>query len=588
MVAGVHAELTADGSSIVLAFTGDDFDLDAAAKALKRLTALTEPTDPPSGMRTVAATWANVTQLAHTFNSGTLGYWLPRPRLREWITQEFLRRCDPGQLRTGPGVPGRDDLLARVYQVDAARMIGAIGKFLLFDDPGVGKTVSALLGLREREARGHDIFPVVIVVPSWDVGDVWARHIAEWCPSWPEPVMHGGPARNVLRWEPGVLITTYATMRRDAADARGPLVRLRAKTVVADEVHLAKNPESKQSLALRRVAKHAGTVVALTGTPITRDTGDIYPVLQAMDPASWPNKGQFTKRYLDTHDNGYGEKVEGLKALAEPEFRAVLAGQYRRCAKADVLSQLPPKVYSVRRIEIPPAWRKAYDSMQQDMLAELPDGEELPVMSVLAQLTRLGQLAASACDVTVTYESDPETGELRKRYDVQLKAPSWKANALLGVLAERPGQQTAVFTVSKQLADIAGTACAEAGYRCGYITGGQSKASRRHDIDAFQAGELDVIVATAGAGSLGITLTRASTGVFLQRSWQLDQAIQPEDRMHRLDDIVMKHEQIEIIDVVAKDTVDERVRELMRVKGGHLGQLVQDPRIVRGLLGGLK
>jgi SNF2 family DNA or RNA helicase len=584
VTAGVYAELSQDEQQIVLAFTGSDFELDVAAKALKRLTALTEKTAVP-GMRTAPATWATVTQLAYTFNSEITGRWLPRPRLRAWIEAEFLRRCYPGDLHLW--LPDLE-LKPRPYQADAAAMIGAQGKFLLFDDPGTGKTASTILGLLERRARGHEIFPLVIVVPSWDVGDVWARHIATWAPDWPRPVTYGGSDRFAQPGHGGTYITTYATMRLDAADARGPLVKLKAKAVVADEAHLAKNSSSLRSQALKRVAFHAGTVVALTGTPVTRDTGDVYPLLEAMDPLSWPSRERFAKRYLDTSDNGYGEVVEGLKARAEPEFRAVLAGQYRRVAKADVLAQLPPKIYSVRRIEIPPAWRKAYDSMEQDMLAELPDGGELPVMSVLAQLTRLGQLASSACDVAVTEEPDPVTGELKKHYRVTLRAPSWKAESLLGVLAERPGQQTAVFTVSKQLADIAGAACEAAGYRVGYITGGQGKKARAAAIDSFQGGQLDVIIATAGAGSLGITLTAAGTAVFLQRSWELDKAIQPEDRLHRLDDLVMKHECIEIIDIVARSTVDERARALMRAKGNQLGRLVQDARLVRELLGGLK
>lgn len=603
----VHAELSADEKSIVLAFTGDDYELDAAAKALKRLTALTEPTDPPSGMRTTAATWATVTQLAFTFNGGPLGQWRPRPRLRAWIEAEFLRRhvvtAYPADVLMPAG------LTPRPYQYEGAAMIAATGKVLLFDEAGVGKTCSTLLGLKARQLT-HDIFPLLIVTPSWDVAQVWADHIREWAPEWPEPVMYSGPERAALldgqsagkngnRFNSGaaagergansvppvtILITTYATMRRDAADAKGPLVRLKARAVVFDESHGLKNENSKQSLAGRRVAAHAGTFVALSGTPVTRDTGDIFPVLAAMDPASWPSRERFVKRYCETSDNGYGETVEGLKALAEPEFRALLAGQYRRVSKADVLPQLPPKTYSLRRVEIPPEWRKSYDAMQEDMLAELPDGSEISVMSVLAQLTRLGQLASSACDVEVSMRVNEKSGELEKHYTVTLRAPSWKADALLGILAERPGQQVAVFGVSKQLVLIAGEACEKAGYRCGYITGGQSKGSRRDSIAAFQAGEADVILATAGAGGLGITLTAASTVVVLQRSWELDKAVQIEDRAHRLG----QRHVVEVIDVLAKGTIDDRVRELMRVKGRMLSEIVGDVRLVKELLGGLR
>lgn len=930
MTAGIYAELTADEQEIVLAVTGDDYQLDRAAKALHRLTMLARPTREPAGMLTLPCSWAAVTQLAFTFSSDSVGRWLPQARLRAWITAEFLRRHQSRAYPADVLIPA--GLTPRPYQYEAASMIAAAGKFLLFDDPGpqplsarvltpsgwttmgaiqpgdevigtdglphhvlktydkgvrpvyeitfsdgartrasadhnwavrtyqmqagtsdkhqvnnraheyrlsrgqrwlvkktselkssgslvnfipvaspvefakqelplhpyvlgallgngglshgvpkdglvqfttsreefaglvglyteirkrgnglqwgvhagkevhalglagkksrekfipdsylrgsreqredllnglmdsdgrvsvrpgrrtrlqwsttspvlrnqftelvrslggtarvmhederkastcwtlslelppevrpfqvsykagpaqsarteparavhsvepagsehvkcllvdapdhlyitdnyvvtsnCGKTVSTLLGLKARQLT-HELFPMLIVVPSWDVGDVWARHIKEWAPDWPEPSMYGGSNRSLFDLS-GINITTYATLRIDAADARGPLVKLKPKAVVLDEAHYCRNEKALRTHAVQRVAAHAGTFVGLTGTPVTKDTGDIYPVLAAMDPASYPARKRFVDRYLDTSTNGYEESIDGLKALAEPEFRTVLQGQYRRVAKADVLPQLPPKIYSVRRVELPAEWQRAYDSMEQDMLAELPgDGGQLPVMSVLAQLTRLGQLASSACDVAVRTELD-EYGAETKHYDVTLKAPSWKADALLGVLAERKGQQVAVFANSKQLVMIAEQACAKAGYSCGLITGGQPKKARQQDIGQFQAGELDVILATAGAGALGITLTAAGTAVMLQRSWEFDKALQPEDRLSRLDDIVLKHDCLEIIDIVAKGTIDQRVRELTRSKGMQLGQLVQDPRLVRELLGGLK
>lgn len=578
MTAGVFGELTADGSRIVLMVSGDAHELKQAAAALRQMTPLFTPTQPP-GALSVPLTWAAVTQLAHTFTASShLARWVPGPRLTDWIIAELSRRTASG----GCGVKLPDGLEPRGYQREGAAVIAATGKALIFDSPGCGKTVTTIVGLLERQARGHEIFPMVIVVPSWDVADVWARHVSQWAPAWPRPNAYGGKDRR-LGWG-GVAITTYATGRRDAADASGPLVRLRAACVVADEVHLARNSRSQQSQALRRMTAHAGTFVGLSGTPVTRDTSDIYPVLEAMDPPAWPDRQRMVKRYCMTSDNGYGESVQGLSPMMEPEFRAVLLGQYRRVAKEDVLAQLPPKVYSTRRVQLPPDWRRAYDQMAADMLAELPDGTELEVMSVLAQLTRLSQLASSAADVEVTLEHDEATGEERKHYTVTLRAPSWKVDALLEVLAERKGQQCVVFSVSRQLAGIARAACEEAGYRCGAVTGGQGKRARQADIDAFQAGQLDVMIATVGAGSLGITLTSAGTAVFLQRSWQMDQSLQAEDRLHR---IGQEHGSVEIIDVIAKDTVDDRVRELLREKSGQLAQLVQDPRIARELLGGL-
>ena len=186
-------------------------------------------------------------------------------------------------------------------------------------------------------------------------------------------------------------------------------------------------------------------------------------------------------------------------------------------------------------------------------------------MDTLTRLTRLSQLASSAADVRIEQVLDKVTGELvldeltgepKTRQVVTLRAPSWKAESLLGIIAERPGQPVAVFAESRQLAMIAGQYCEDAGLRTGYITGvgdGITQGTRKRDREAFQAGKLDVIICTAGAGGTGITLTAAGTVVMLQRSWQLDLAIQPEDRAHRIGQLA---DHVEIIDIVAKGTVD--------------------------------
>ena len=251
-----------------------------------------------------------------------------------------------------------------------------------------------------------------------------------------------------------------------------------------------------------------------------------------------------------------------------------------------MLAELPPKVYSVRTVDLPPAWRKVYDDLEGQMLAQLPDGGELSVMTVLAQLTRLSQLASAAADIEVTTETVEVDGLLEERQHtkVHLKAPSWKVDELLEVMAERPGQPIVAFAPSRQLMMLAGAAAKGEGYRVGYVVGGQTAKERTANVDAFQGKELDLCCVTTGAGGVGLTLTAARTAAFLQRPWSLVEALQSEDRLHRIG--AECHDSIEIVDIVAKNTIDSRVRTILRERAGALSELVQDPRIVAELLGG--
>jgi SNF2 family DNA or RNA helicase len=337
---------------------------------------------------------------------------------------------------------------------------------------------------------------------------------------------------------------------------------------------------------VRRLAGKASNFIGLSGTPITHHPADLWPALVCLEPGAWPSRERWIERYCLSVQGDYSSTVLGLNPHSEQEFRNTLMGRHRRVAKADVLTELPPKIYSVRTVELPAEWRKAYDSMEADMLAQLPDGEELSVMGVLAQLTRLAQLASAPADVEVTTEVVEEDGLLMEKQHtkVHLKAPSWKVDALLEVMAERPDQQVVAFAPSRQLMVLAGAAAKKAGYRVGYIMGGQTPAERTGYVDAFQRGELDLICVTTGAGGVGLTLTAARTAVFLQRPYSLVEAMQSEDRLHRIG--AERHESIEVVDVVARKTIDSRVRAILKERAGQLSDLVQDPRVVAELLGG--
>lgn len=575
--AALHGELTADGAQIVLIGTGPDHAIARMAQLIQLLTPLVKPSNPP-GALVLPATWAAVVQLSHMFGAT----WRPGPRLLAWLRDELLRRTPSGgTLCTIPP----EGLTPWPYQVDGALMIAATGRALLFDDPGTGKTITTILGLVERWAMVAErtaVTPIVVIAPASVVGP-WVEAWRTWAPQWRAVAWRGSPdRRRRLAGTAEVYVTSYDTARMDAAKG-GPLDQLRAKSVVVDECHLIKSSHAARSVAARRLAKRAENFVALSGTPITHHPGDLWPTLEALAPLAWPSEEWWKARYCLTMPGDYSARVIGLNTATEAEMRATLLGQHRRVAKADVLTQLPPKVYSVRSVELPAAYRKSYDQMEAAMIAELPDGAELSVMSVLAQLTRLTQLACAAADVTVVTETSAD-GTESDHVQVRLKAPSWKVDALLEVLAERPGQPVVAFAPSRQLMTLAGQQATAAGLQVGYVVGGQSMRERTETVEAFQKGKLDLLCVTTGAGGVGLTLTAARTVVFLQRPWSLVEASQAEDRCHRIGS--EQHDSIEVIDIVAANTIDARVRAALYDKAGQLAELLQDRRIVTELLGG--
>lgn len=573
----VVGELTADSSAIVLVAQGPELEQAAAQMRMELLTPLVKVAAP--GALTLPASWAAVVQLSRELGPA----WHAGPRLTAWLTgQVIARTMPPTELAVTPP-PG---LAPRSYQTAGACMIGATGRALIFDEPRTGKTVTTVLGLVERHAAGHPVLPVIVVCPA-AVIDPWVEHVNAWTP-WRAVAWRGTPkTRERLTGTAEIYVTSFETCRRDAHTTKAhlaPLIALGARFVVVDECHRIKDQTTGQAKAVRRLARRADGFVGLSGTPITHSPADLWPSLDAMQPGAWPSRERWVTRYCESIPGDYSSKALGLAEHREPEFRQTLLGQYRRIARADVLAELP-KAYTVRTVELPPEYRIAYDAMAADMLAELPDGGQLSAMGVLAKLTRLAQLSSAAADVHTEIRTEDVDGFLVERQvqTVTLKAPSWKVDELLAVMAERPGYAFACFAPSRQLVMLAGAAAKAAGYRVGYVVGGQSAADRTAAVKAFQAHELDLLCATTGAGGTGLTLHAADALVFLGRPWSLVESMQAEDRAEGRED---RERGTEVIDIVARNTIDTRVRRVLRERAGTLAELVQDPRIVAELLGG--
>lgn len=521
----------------------------------------------------LALTWANLLQLSRTLPGAVWD-----AELEAWALEQVQARSASGEPISYTPPAG---LVPYPWQAEAAGMFARVGGNLYSDDPGTGKTVSALLAIMERELRHPgDALPALIVAPA-SVCSSWLSAIDAWLgPSWLRAVDHRGPRRSVDRirqYSPELVVTSYDTMTRDV-DA---LAKIAWGTLVLDEHHLIKNRKAKRTQAATKLGGKTRHAIALSGTPLTHSPDDVFATLRVLDPQTWPDHDRYVSRYCDTVPDDYGEKVVGLRADRAGEFYAAMAGSWRRVTKADALPFLPPKVYGRRTVTMPPKWRKAYDEFAATMTADLPDGSALDVMSVLTQLTGLMAMTAGPCRVEYEPNADPEKPD---HVHVYLEPGSWKVEALAEVLAERPDQQVLVFSPSRQLIELAAARLEADGVSFARVVGAQTPRTRDAEVAAFQAGQRRVMLATTQAGGVGITLTAASTVVFLSRPFSLVDALQAEDRAHRIGS--ERHESIEIIDIVTENSIDQRVAAILRERGQSLAEFLAGAHgsTVRGLV----
>jgi SNF2 family DNA or RNA helicase len=492
------------------------------------------------------------------------------------------------------------------FQRAGVKFLSTVRKALLLDEMGTGKTIQGIYTLRTLDEQSEDVFPALVVCPN-SMKSTWVREFGNWWPSARVAMLDGSKAKRlkvieaVKAGEVDVLVVNWEGLRGHSKLAGygstelkgcsncGPsagdpkscqrcpreLNEIAWTAIIADEAHRAKDPKSQQTRALWALATDATTIrIAATGTPIADAPDDLWPSLHFLDQKAWPSKTKYVDRWCLASFNPFGGMtVVGLKPETKAEFFAITDPMTIRRPKSLVLSQLPPKQYQTRYVDMQPKQAKAYAQMRDEMIAEIENGERVFALDPIVRLTRLSQFASAYAEMV------EENGEPK----VRLTAPSNKIDAMMEIIEELNGKPVVVFAQSRQLIELAAERLERAGISYSMIVGGQSAPVRETNIKRFQVdGHSQVMLATIQAGGTGLTLTRADTLVFLQRSWSMIDNSQAEDRVHRIGSEV--HDSVNIIDVVSNATVEIGQREALTAKSERAQEFVRDKELLTTML----
>lgn len=544
--------------------------------------------------------WASYLALINTFKTSLdVG-----PSLRTWVESELENRINPALYwKSQSDAPGIDGLYS--FQKVGVQFMTTAKRVLCCDDLGLGKTREAIATVMQHYINGTDPFPILVVAPN-STKKGWKREFETVWPGLTVNIIEGTAAKKKkLFTEPAhVLIMNWESLRSHSRLApygntalkkcqehggKDPKITptkcqvhprelnsIDFNTVIADEVHKAKDGSSQQTRALKYATGNADIRIGLTGTPIANSLVDLWSILNWLSPEEWPSKTRYIDRFVEmSHDMWGYEKVIGFIPGMQEEFFQSFDPRMIRRTKESVLDQLPPIVYEKRTIEMSPKQKKAYNQMRDQMIAELDAGSDtLVVTNAMVKIGRLLQFASSYAEAEVEPYTDEVTGEIKYKTQVTLINPSNKVDAFMNDIEDFGSNQIVVFAASRQLIELLSEAMNKKNIEHGLITGKIDLDERQAYIDRFQKGEFQFMLVTTGAGGTGLTLTAANTAVFLQRPWSVVDSQQSEARVRRIGSEI--HDKITIIDYVSLDTADETVLEALTKKDEMLQVILRD------------
>ncbi len=419
----------------------------------------------------------------------------------------------------------------------------------LADDMGLGKTVQvlAMLEARRQEAtaaggsgqQGRARRPSLGVVPRSLIFN-WVQEAKRFTPEL-RVLDHTGLDRSREDFshfaEHDLVLTTYGTLRRDIL----LLKETQFDYVILDEAQAIKNADTASAKAARLLK--AGHRLALSGTPIENHLGELWSLLDFLNPG------------LLGSSRAFAAATSG-KAEADADARAALAKALRpfilRRTKGQVASDLPEKVEQTIHCQLDAEQRRLYDELRdhyrQSLLAKIEqDGLGKCKMHVLEALLRLRQAACHPGLIDKTRRGES----------------SAKLESLLPQLREvmDEGHKAIVFSQFTSLLSIVRDRLDGEKVAYEYLDG--RTRDRQEKVRRFQEDEnCRLFLISLKAGGLGLNLTAAEYVFLLDPWWNPAVEAQAIDRAHRIG----QTRTVFAYRLIAEGTVEEKVLELQRTK----------------------
>ncbi len=477
-------------------------------------------------------------------------------RATGWV-ERLLRQLEGEsrfeELASPPGFRGT----LRPYQLKGYSWLDFLKRWglgaCLADDMGLGKTVQAL-ALIQRSREQGERRPVLLVCPT-SVMNNWLREAARFTPELPVMVHHG-PARPrggdfaAEAGEQAMVVTSYALLQRDVAHLR----EVQWSGAILDEAQNIKNPDTLQARAARSLA--AGYRMALTGTPVENNVGDLWSIMEFLNPGFLGSRAEFRRRFF-LPIQAYGNR-DALRRL-----RRVVGPFILRRLKTDrsVISDLPEKMEMDVFCSLTREQASLYAAVVRELEGQLEQTEGMHRRgAILAALMKLKQV----CNHPAQFLKDGSP----------IPGRSGKLARLTEMIEEllAAADRALVFTQFAEMGEILKRHLEETfAEPVLFLHGGVSSVRRDRMVELFQSGDGPaVFVLSLKAGGTGLNLTRASHVFHFDRWWNPAVENQATDRAFRIG----QKRNVQVHKLVCAGTLEERIGELIAGKQELAGRLV--------------
>jgi SNF2 family DNA or RNA helicase len=343
--------------------------------------------------------------------------------------------------------------------------------------------------------------------------------------------------------------------------------------IVYDESQRLKDRASITSRVAAKLRDAGVYKLILSGTPIEHQPADLWPQFRFLAPDVFgtrykdfvdvyfepPPQFDFTKhrrgspgfmRQMLAYQIANRKRKFNLDMLTQ--FVDLIRPHTLRVTKADVLD-LPPVEYIDVPVDLVGRQRRIYDELKDHMVSELGPARVTAPLKI-TQIAKLQQVCGG-----FLFDDDEQVHQVGRA----------KLRAVSRIVEAESGPIVIFCRYIEEVNAIARELSIDPSNRIATFTGRTNKRDRPAVIDAFQLGQLDVLICQVRTGGVGIDLFKSCVAIFYSTTYSFIDFEQAVSRIHRRG----QTRACKVFLVFARNTVDEVIYSALgkkRVLIGHV------------------
>ena len=417
----------------------------------------------------------------------------------------------------------------------------------LADDMGLGKTPQTL-AMIQRTKESNPKKPILVVSPTSVIGN-WQKEAAHFTPSLSVLVHHGmrrtkdPEVFKVEAKKMDLVLTGFPLLHRDFEI----LNQIKWSVIVLDEAQNIKNPRTKQAKAAR--ALDANYRVALTGTPVENNIGELWSIMEFLNPGMLHSQAEFKRQFFIPIQIDRDQRATNL-------LKQITGPFILRRLKTDrnIIDDLPEKQEINVFTKLTKEQGSLYRAVVKDISEGLKEAEEIQRKGlILSTLMKLKQI----CNHPAQFLHDAS----------EIAGRSGKLTRLIEMLEEvyEVGDRALIFTQFTEMGEMLRKYLQETfGREVLFLHGGVPKKKRDQMIERFQHDDSgpQIFLLSLKAAGTGLNLTRANHVFHYDRWWNPAVENQATDRAFRIGQT--KH--VQVYKFVCTGTIEEYIHQMIEKK----------------------